>query len=112
MLQRDELANTDAVAQKMIDRISVSNTQSGKDISFKTIMKEINNSNGEKSSMSINYNISMPASNPLQVKNEFGGTVLPDYKGEVDLTSKFGKLTTGNLAGVKKQCLAILPVVH
>ena len=40
-------ANTDALAQKILDRISVSDDQSGKDISFKTNMKDINNSKGD-----------------------------------------------------------------
>lgn len=94
-------ANTEALAQKILDRISISDAQSGKEISFKTSMKDINNTKGDKSTMAINYSISMPAVNPLQVKNEFGTTTIPDYRGEVDLTSKFGKLNTGNLYDVK-----------
>ena len=94
-------ANTDAFAQKMLDRISVADEKSGKEISFKTSMKDMNNSKGDKSSMSINYSISMPANNPLEIKNEFGSTIIPDYRGEIELTSKFGKLTTGNLPNVK-----------
>lgn len=95
-------ANTEALVQKMIDRISVTDDRSGKDISFETEMKDVNNSKGEKSSMEINYTISMPENNPLKVQNEFGGITIPDFKGEVDLTSKFGSLTTGNLANIKE----------
>ncbi len=94
-------ANSDALAQKMLDRISVNDEKNGKEISFETKMKDIKNSKDEKSSMQINYSISMPANNPLTVKNEFGSTTIPDYRGEVDLTSKFGSLTTGNLASIK-----------
>lgn len=96
-------ANTEALAQRIIDRISVTEGKSGNEISFKTSMKDnnSNNSRDEKSTMHINYIISMPASNPLTVKNEFGSTTIPDFKGEVDLTSKFGSLTTGNLASIK-----------
>lgn len=100
-------ANTDALAQKMLDRISVKDEKSGNEISFKTDMKDIHNSKdkndskNEKSTMSINYTISMPAGNALTVKNEFGATTVPDMNGEVDLTSKFGSLTTGNLANIK-----------
>jgi len=94
-------ANTEALAQKMIDRINVADSKSGGDISFKTSIKDINNSKGEKSTMKINYEISMPASNPLNLSNEFGSTVIPDFKGEVDLNSKFGSLTTGSLTNVK-----------
>lgn len=94
-------ANTDALAEKILDRISIKDEQSGKEISFKTSLKDIHNSGNDKSTMHINYSISMPAANPLQVKNEFGGITIPDYNGEVDLTSKFGKLETGNLTHVK-----------
>jgi hypothetical protein len=98
-------ANTDALAQKMLDRISVKDGKSGNEVSFKTDMKDIHNSKGdnknEKSTMSINYTVSMPAINALTVKNEFGSTTIPDFSGEVDLTSKFGSLTTGNLASIK-----------
>jgi len=94
-------ANTESLAQKMLDRITVSDGKSGNEISFKTSMKDINNSKGEKSSMEINYTISMPANNGLTVKNDFGATTIPDFRGEVDLTSKFGSLTTGNLSSIK-----------
>lgn len=100
-------ANTEALAQKMIDRITVIDGKNGNEIAFKTDMKDAhnskdkNNSKNEKSTMSINYTISMPANNALTVKNEFGATTVPDMNGEVDLTSKFGSLTTGNLANIK-----------
>lgn len=100
-------ANTEALAQKILDRISVKDGKSGNEISFKTDMKDMdngkdrNNSRNEKSTMSINYTISMPANNALTVKNEFGATTIPDFRGDVDLTSKFGSLTTGNLASIK-----------
>ncbi|MBL7700793.1 MAG: hypothetical protein JNM14_00965 [Ferruginibacter sp.] len=96
-------ANTEALAQRLIDRISVTEDKNGSEISFKTSMKDnnTNSSRDEKSTMHINYSISMPANNALTVKNEFGSTTIPDFRGEVDLTSKFGSLTTGNLASIK-----------
>jgi len=100
-------ANTDALAQKLLDRISVLDEKSGRDITFKTDMKDMNDSKNnkgdrsDKSTMEINYTISMPAGNPLNIKNEFGSTTVPDYRGEVDLTSKFGSLTTGTLSNIK-----------
>lgn len=96
-------ATTEALAQRIIDRISVTEGKSGSEISFKTSMKDnnSNNSRDEKSTMHINYSISMPSNNGLTVKNDFGSTTIPDFRGEVDLTSKFGSLTTGNLANIK-----------
>ena len=42
----------------------------------------------------------MPAVNPLEIENSFGKTKVPDMTGEVNLTSKFGGLTTGKLDNV------------
>lgn len=97
-------SNIEASAQKMIDGITINDSKSGSDINFKTSIKgndKGNHDKEEKSTMKINYDISMPASNPLNISNEFGGTVIPDFKGEVELSSKFGSLTTGTLTNVK-----------
>jgi hypothetical protein len=94
-------ANTESLAQKMLDRITVTDGKSANEVSFKTSMKDVNNSNGDKTSMEINYTISMPSNNALTVSNEFGPTTISDFRGEVDLTSKFGSLTTGNLSSIK-----------
>mgnify|MGYP001149251045 CR=1 FL=1 len=92
-------ATKEDVAQKIIDGISVAECQSDKEMSFKTKMNVHTNS---KSNMKVNYNIYMPSSNPLNIANHFGATIIPDYQGEVQLESKFGSLTTGNLSNVKK----------
>jgi hypothetical protein len=95
-------ANTNEHAQKILDRISVADSKSGGNISFKTKIDNVNNSKGEKSSMEINYSIYMPATNPLELSNQFGPTIIPDHRGEVDISSKFGSLTAGNLSNVKE----------
>lgn len=95
-------ATKEALAQKIIDRIVINEAQKGKEISFETELKDMEGSKNDKSNMKINYSISMPASNPLRIKNDFGSIILPDYKGEVDLESKFGKLIAGNLSNVKE----------
>ncbi len=94
-------SNIESIAQKIIDGIDVSESKNGSDISFKTTIKGVNNSKGEKSSMKVNYEIFMPAVNPLHINNEFGGIEIPDWKGEVELSSKFGSLTAGMLQSVK-----------
>ncbi len=94
-------ANSEAVAQRIIDGINVDDSKSGRDILFKTSIKGVNTSKNEKTTTKVNYEISMPSSNPLKIINEFGAIVLPDYKGEIELTSKFGSLTTGALSNVK-----------
>lgn len=51
---------------------------------------------------SIDYIVYMPSRNPLSAKNEFGKTIIPDYSGEIEVETKFGSLTAGNLTNVKK----------
>ena len=94
-------ANSEKLAQKIIDLFSIKDSKSGGDISLLTYVEGTYNTDGQKSSVNVNYEISMPSSNPLKITNEFGGIVLPDYKGEVELMSKFGSLTTGSLSNVK-----------
>ena len=93
--------NTEKIAQKIIDIFKVKEYKDGSDISLTTYNEGTYNTMGQKSSVKVNYEISMPSSNPLKITNEFGSTVLPDYKGEVDLTNKFCSFTTGNLSNVK-----------
>jgi hypothetical protein len=95
-------SNKEDHAQKIIDGITISDNQSGNEISFKTKMEGNSNSKNQRSSMSVDYDIYMPESNPLKLSNEFGSTTVPDMKGTVELTSKFGSLTTGRLADVKR----------
>ncbi|HTG55557.1 MAG TPA: hypothetical protein VL943_04790, partial [Niabella sp.] len=48
-----------------------------------------------------NYIVYMPASNPLDIKNEFGSSSIPDWEGEVNIKQSFGPITTGKLQKVK-----------
>jgi hypothetical protein len=113
---------TDEQAQKILDKIKVDESQSGGEVWFKTTVGNIgskhNNDNdnddgdddddngnhkhhGDKNQeFHINYVVYMPATNPLKIENQFGKTTIPDFKGNADLTSKFGSLTTGNLDDV------------
>jgi hypothetical protein len=95
-------ANTEAYAQKLMDRITVDDSRKAGEISFVTNLKDMNGNGSNKSTMRINYTVAMPAGNPLKIKNEFGATIIPDFKGAVDIDSKFGKLITGNLLNVKE----------
>jgi hypothetical protein len=97
-------ASTDERAQDILNKIDVKDERTGHDINFKTNVDEIHEGNGNKGhhndgnrSFYIDYVIHMPANNPLDIANSFGKTEIPDFKGEVSLTSKFGSLTTGKL---------------
>ncbi|HEX3935694.1 MAG TPA: hypothetical protein VHW43_13500 [Puia sp.] len=99
-------AATDEKAQDILNRIDVKENKGDHLISFKTKVDEIHN-NGDHSrhsdgdrSFYIDYVIHMPAANRLEIENSFGKTEVPDFKGLVTLTSKFGSLNTGKLENV------------
>ncbi|MEI9956888.1 MAG: hypothetical protein WDM90_11425 [Ferruginibacter sp.] len=98
-------SNVEAVAQRILDGITITSDKKSDEVWFETENnannKGNNNGKNEKSTMSIDYVVYLPASTTLKLSNQFGATTLPDYTGEVDLTSKFGKLETGNLSKVK-----------
>jgi len=94
-------ANKEALAQKILDGIIITESQSSGDVSFKTKINGNSSGKNDKSSMEVNYSIYMPETNELDLSNEFGSTTIPEFKGKVDLTSKFGSLTTGALSNVK-----------
>jgi len=101
-------ASSDDVAQKIMDKIRIEDGKSGNRVYFKTDMNKMSNNSGtnkkgeyKEQSMKIDYLVYMPSTNTLEANNQFGPLSLPDYKGEVDLESKFGSLTTGRLMNVK-----------
>jgi hypothetical protein len=100
-------SSTEEHAQEILDRISIEDSKGSGGISFKTNMKNdhknrSDNKGSKDQRMEINYLVLMPLSNPLTLNNQFGATVVPDMKGQVDITSKFGTLTAGKLSNVKK----------
>ena len=91
------------LADKTFDRIDETDKQEGKEINFKTIMnkngKDENTScNNCSNTMSIDYDIHIPANNALNIENSFGSIVIPDYTGPVSLTNKYGSLKAGKLS--------------
>lgn len=107
-------AKTEDWARAVIEDIQVEDSRSGGHIKFKTLFSEdLDKKEGgtkhmdkykgkdSRQTMEVNYQVYMPASSPLDIENSFGPITLPDYMGEVNLTSKFGSLTTGNLANIK-----------
>jgi hypothetical protein len=104
-------ASTDEVAQKILDQISIEDGKGGGGVYFRTKFKNKNGNwnkgdKGDKKEykeqgMEINYSVYMPAGNPLDASNQFGAMIVPDYRGPVELSSKFGSLTAGKLTNVK-----------
>lgn len=96
-------SNDEKVAQSLLDNISIeSNT--GNPIVFTTKFSSSNSGSKNKNSqskMEINYIVYMPATTPLDVKNEFGNTFVPDWSGVINLDQCFGNVTTGSLPNAK-----------
>jgi hypothetical protein len=101
-------SSTDERAQEILDRISIEDGKNSDGVYFRTKMNQSGNEgkkgnkNYKEEGMEINYMVYMPASSPLNATNQFGPMIVPDLKGAVDLTSKFGSLTAGKLSNVKE----------
>ncbi len=100
-------ASSDEKVQNIFDEIEVKEDKSDHVISFRTHVGEIHthgnsrhDDGGDNRTFYIDYVVHMPAANPMDIHNDFGRTVVPDFKGPVNLTSKYGSLTAGNLANV------------
>ena len=95
------------LADKSFEKIDVTDKQEGKEIFFKTLLNKNGKDNNVScnncsNTMSIDYTIQMPASNPLKIENNFGAIEIPDYSGPVWLTNKYGHLTAGKLSKPEK----------
>ncbi len=97
--------STDERAQQILDLISIEDGKNSDGVYFKTNMKSQNwkgDKKGSNNGMEINYEVQMPSGNPLSLKNSFGSSFVPDMTGPVEISSKFGELTAGKLANVKR----------
>lgn len=104
-------APTEERAREIIDKLNVKDWKEGHTINFKTSVNDIQNggSGGRNSggrrgegdrAFFVDYKIHMPTGNRLEIENSFGKIEVPDFKGPVTLTSKFGSLNTGKLDNV------------
>jgi len=101
-------------AQEIIDRISIADGKEGNTVFFKTKFADQKsekdkekNKDGEKRThrnegMQIDYLVYLPAGNPLKASNQFGKMIVPDYRGEAEIESKFGSLTAGKISNAKE----------
>lgn len=102
-------ANTDERAQEILNHLRVEDGKNSGGVFFKTHIDNQNKKHSKEDKekyrnegFSVDYTVYMPSRNPLLAKNEFGAMILPDYNGEIEVESKFGRLTAGNLANVKR----------
>ena len=104
-------ASTDEYAQKIMDHISIEDGKNGSTVFFKTKMSGNDNDNHrdkkdkseyKEQSMKIDYAVYMPVSTTLDASNQFGPMIVPDYRGNLNIESKFGSLTAGKLTNVEE----------
>jgi len=93
-------SENERVAQGILDNISIESSD-GNPVTFTTKFQGNTNTKGQKSKMEINYMVYMPASNPLDIKNEFGSSSVPDWEGEINIKQSFGPIVTGKLQKAK-----------
>lgn len=89
-------------AQTILDRINVRHAKNGNTISFHTEIeskswKDMNND--DKKGFEINFTINMPDDLTLDLSNKYGRINMPDYKGKLELSVAYGRVTTGELLG-------------
>ncbi len=92
-------------AQQILDNIHVSHRQSSGRVSVETKIdnnSKNKNNDSKKTGFNILYTISMPNSNPLNLKNSFGDIELDDHSGEVEINLQFGNLSAGKLSNLNE----------
>ena len=99
-------ASSDDRAQELLDRITIDIVDSNpsSSVSFSTSIG--NNKSGRNTSFEINYTVSMPATNRLNLKNSFGDVYLGDMTGNVEIDVQYGNLKAGKLTGDSEVKLA------
>src|SRR5687768_7148477 len=100
-------AATGERAQQLLDLVSIEDGKNSNGVFFKTNRKNDVKKTGDKKdykneNSKTNYQVYLPAGNPLSVTNQFGATILPDINGLLEVESKFGSLTAGKLSNVKQ----------
>ncbi|WP_295769591.1 hypothetical protein [uncultured Mucilaginibacter sp.] len=110
-VQMKAYADEDEDAQKLLDKISISDSKESSLVSFKTNIERSGSngthgfvmgtwlSGGKKhvSKMEVNYTIYMPAKSQLDITNKFGNVVLPDMVGKVNVNLAYGALISQDL---------------
>ncbi|WP_025609109.1 hypothetical protein [Pontibacter actiniarum] len=92
-------ASSEAIAQEMLNNVSVMESRQGSTYAFRTKLApmHINGRNNSKG-LEINYTVYMPENNAVVVKNSFGDIYLASLKGKADIDLRYGALKCDRLA--------------
>ncbi|MEO9964929.1 MAG: hypothetical protein ABJF11_04020 [Reichenbachiella sp.] len=84
-------------AQDLLDRINIDISESSSVIAFETRLGNLKNRDREE--FEVNYKVNMPKTNPLKLKNSFGGNYLGDLAGENEIDISYGDFKLESLTG-------------
>lgn len=89
--------------QQYLESIEIAENRSGDQISLKTVIDKGNsvwsNQNGENNYIRISYEVSMPKTNALTVRNKFGNTSIPMFQAPLTVTTQHGNFSATDLSG-------------
>lgn len=91
-------ASTDSKAQDLLESVSISETKAGGAIYLKTLMRS-NNFRSGKTSLKINYNITLPSWLNMNLVNKFGNVYLPSLTGNLQVKVTYGNVKAEKLMG-------------
>jgi hypothetical protein len=95
-------AGNESRAKENLDRIDIQYGKSANVISFETVINSGGVNIGNHNGFEINYTINMPPVNTLNVENKYGPAFLDNFRGDLQMTIKYGKLKANKLTGSKK----------
>lgn len=96
---------SESSAEQLLESVRISEAREGDLISFKTNFEKtslnfwsrIKNGKEERRGVQVNYEIYMPAKNPLEINNRYGSTEIDDFNGPVNISSSYGSFSSGKL---------------
>ncbi|MEJ7778066.1 MAG: hypothetical protein WKF68_00635 [Daejeonella sp.] len=97
--------STENDAQNLLESVTITDTRQGDLINFKTsfgktsmnFWSKVRNGKEERRGVQVNYVVYMPSKNPLDINNQYGGIILPDFSGPVNINSSYGGFSGGKL---------------
>ena len=84
-------------AQRILDRIDIEISETTSEIEFETSINNMKNNSNE--GFEVNYTISMPEVNPLDIRNSFGDVFMGNRSGDLDINVSYGSMKVGDVKG-------------
>ncbi|MFD1142664.1 hypothetical protein ACFQ4C_16175 [Larkinella insperata] len=101
-------ASSEDRVQRFLDAVEIVERRNGDQISLKTSIDKNGsggswtmnrNKDGERNGVQIDYQVSMPKTNALVVKNSFGNTNIPTFSAPLTINQQYGNFSTTELNG-------------